>query len=278
MPGPMDSRNRSQPSIFNPTASMQSFNPVTGASTFGYNETTSPNHAPGTSSSCASTACWSGPIVNGPSDECFPGGFALPPEFFVMQNSGHQHHVNDNTAFQSIPENSMLLHSETADDRTSYYPQDLWYLPLEDNNLTQAYVWNQYGQLPLFNSGTIPPSLQTMMSQSSTEPLPIMMPSQEQSALSECAWIEDGKRCDHPISHDKRKLSTHLRNFHGVYGPEKKPVVCFWQGCDQNMQRGAIGRHIISCHLKTRWTCKNCSKTYSRRDAMKKHAKDCQVA
>lgn len=41
---------------------------------------------------------------------------------------------------------------------------------------------NQCGQLPGFNSGTFPPSpfLQTMMSQSSTEPSPIMMPSREQ--------------------------------------------------------------------------------------------------
>lgn len=278
MPGPMDSRNRSQPSIFNPTASMQSFNPVASASTFGYNETTSPNQAPGTSSSSASTAWWSGPIVNGPSDQYFPGGFTFPPESLVMQNSGYQYHVNDNTAFQSIPENSMLSHSETANDGTLYFPQDLCYPPPEDDNLTQAYVWNRCGQLPGFNSGTFPPSpfLQTMMSQSSTEPLPIMMPSQEQPVLSECAWIEDGKRCDHPIS--QRKLGVHLRDFHGVYGEEKKPVVCFWQFCDQNMQRRSIVRHIISCHLKTKWTCKNCSMTYSRRDGLKKHAKDCQAA
>ncbi|KAG1777043.1 hypothetical protein EV702DRAFT_1105230 [Suillus placidus] len=134
---------------------------------------------------------------------------------------------------------------------------------------------SQCGQPLWYNP--FPPSLQAMTSQPSTEPLFIMnlIPPPEQS---ECAWTEDGKRCGHPILNAKRKLGMHLRDFHGVQGNDKKSLVCFWQGCSRKMQRGAIGRHIISCHLKTRFTCKNCLKTYSRSDAMKKHAKDCQAA
>ncbi|KAG2153637.1 uncharacterized protein EDB93DRAFT_206530 [Suillus bovinus] len=189
-----------------------------------------------------------------------------------MQNSGHQHH--DNTTF--IPENSTLSHSETVDDRTFCYPQELWCLPLEDDNLSQAYIRSQCGQPLWYNPGELHPSLP--MSQSSMEPIPIMMPSQEQSDLFECAWIEDGKRCGHSISSDKRKLGMHLSDSHGIHGKDKKEVVCSWQGCNQPMQRGAIGRHIISRHLQVRWTCKFCPKNYSRRDAMKKHAKDCQAS
>ncbi|KAG1878147.1 hypothetical protein F4604DRAFT_598009 [Suillus subluteus] len=194
-----------------------------------------------------------------------------------MQNSGYQHHVNDNTAFRSVPENSMLSHSETADDRTFYYPQDPLCPPPVDENLTQAYILSQFGPV-WYNPGQFPPSLQVMTLQPSTEPLPTMMPPQEQSALHECAWIEDDKLCGHAISNHKRQLGMHLGNFHGIQGNDKKVVTCFWQGCKQKIQRGNIGRHIISRHLNTRWTCEHCFKAYSRRDAMKKHAKDCQAA
>ncbi|KIK40369.1 hypothetical protein CY34DRAFT_41513, partial [Suillus luteus UH-Slu-Lm8-n1] len=91
----------------------------------------------------------------------------------------------------------------------------------------------------------------------------------------ECAWIEDGKRCCHPLwpVDDTHKLGRHLREFHCVQGNEKKWVTCFWEGCNRKLQRGAIVQHIRSCHLKIRSPCTNCLKTYSRRDTMKKHAK-----
>lgn len=250
---------------------MQSSNLPAGAGAFIRNENTGPNYAP-----AASSAWWSGPPVNGPLDQHFQGDFTISPELLAMQSSGHQHHVNDNTAFRSIPENSMFSHSETADDRTFYYPQDPWCPPPVDDDLTQAYVWSQFEQSVWCNPGKFPPSLQGMSSQPPTEPFP--MPPQEQSAFFECAWIEDAKQCGHLISDHRRKLGMHLGEFHGIHGNDKKEVTCFWQDCNQKMQRGGIGRHIISCHMKTRWYCPNCTKTYSRRDAMKKHAKDCQGA
>ncbi|KAG1847362.1 hypothetical protein DFJ58DRAFT_798173, partial [Suillus subalutaceus] len=175
-----------------------------GAAVFRSNENTGPNYAPATSS--ASTAWWSGPTVDGPPDQRFQGNFTISPELLAMQNSGYQHHVNDNTAFRSVPENSMLSHSETADDRTFYYPQD----PL-------SYIWSQFRPV-WYNPGQFPPSSQ-------------------------------------------RQLGMHLGNFHGIHGNDKKEVTCFWRACNQKMQRGAIGRHIISRHLNTRWTCEHCFKT-----------------
>ncbi|KAG2342586.1 hypothetical protein BDR05DRAFT_351671 [Suillus weaverae] len=252
---------------------MQSPNLVAGGGVIKCNETTSPNHAPGTSR--ASTAWWSGPTVNDPLDQRFPGDFPFSPEFLAMQNSGHQYHVNDDTAFRNISENSLLSRSETTNDRTFCYPQDPQRPPPQDDNLTPAYIC-QWGQPLWYNPFTA--SLQAMTSQPSTEPLPVIIPPQEQSAFLECAWTEDGKRCGHPILDNRRKLGMHLRDSHGVQGNDKNELVCFWQGCSRKMQRGAIGRHIISCHLKTRFTCKNCLKAYSRSDAMKKHAKDCQAA
>ncbi|KAG2033507.1 hypothetical protein BDR03DRAFT_984985 [Suillus americanus] len=197
----------------------------------------------------ASSAWWSGPPVNGPLDQRFQGDFTISPELLAMhsslrdyRSSGHQHHVNDNTAFRSIPENSMFSHSETADDRTFYYPQDPWCPPPVDDDLTQAYVWQ------------IPPVL-----------------------AGDVVTAADGT-VPYAASRTTRKLGMHLGEFHGIHGNDKKEVTCFWQDCNQKMQRGGIGRHIISCHMKTRWYCPNCTKTYSRRDAMKKHAKDCQGA
>ncbi|KAG2140293.1 hypothetical protein BD769DRAFT_1662831 [Suillus cothurnatus] len=217
--------------------------------------------------------------ITGPLDQRFQGDFPISPELLLaIQNPGQQHHVNDSTAFRSIPGNSMLSQSQTVDDRAFYYPQELWYPWPEDDNLAHTHTWSQCRQPIWYNPGQFPPSLQVMTSQPSTQLLSNMMPPQEQSAVNECAWIEDGKQCGHPILNDRRKLGIHLSDFHGVQGNDKKDVMCLWQGCNQNMQRGAIRRHIISCHLKTRWTCENCSKTYSRRDTMKKHAKECQAA
>ncbi|KAG2072277.1 hypothetical protein BDR04DRAFT_1117104 [Suillus decipiens] len=253
---------------------MQSSNPIVGAAVSGYDETASLNYVPATS--CASTAWWPGPTVDGSLDQRFQNDFSFVREF--LENPGHQHLVNDNTAFQSIPENSMLSHSGTVDDRMFYYPQDPRGLPLEDDNLNQAYVGSQHGRPVWDNPGQFLPTLQVMASQPSTELLPIMMPPQDQLSFLQCAWTKDDKQCGHLIWGDKRKLGAHLRDSHGVQGNEKKEVVCLWNGCNHNMQRGAIGRHIISRHIKIRWTCEYCSKTYSRRDALRKHTKDCQAA
>lgn len=259
-------------------AYMQFSNPVADAAEFRRDENTGPNYAPATSR--ASTAWWPEPTVDGQFDQRFQGDFPLSPEWLAMQDSAHQHHVNDNTAFGSIPENSMLSHLEIADDRTFCYPQDLLHSSPEDDNLNQAYVWSQFGQPAWYNPGQFLPSLQVMTPQPSTEPLPTTMPRQEQLTLHECAWIENDKWCGHLVSNNKRKLGTHLCDSHGIQGNDKKDVVCLWNGCNRKLQRGAIGRHIVSCHMETRWACENinCTKSYSRRDAMKKHAKDCQAA
>jgi hypothetical protein len=54
--------------------------------------------------------------------------------------------------------------------------------------------------------------------------------------------------------------------------------VCRWRDCGQKLQRRGIGRHVASRHLKIQSYCHRCSKPYSRRDAMKKHARECQGA
>lgn len=255
---------------------MQSSNVVTSAAISRSNEITSPNDVHGTS--CASTAWWSGPIINSALDQRLPDDSSYSPEFLAVQNFGHQTHVNDNTASRSIPENPVLSHSETTDDGFFFYPPDPCYIPPEVDNLNQAYVWSQCGQPLWYIPRNFPPSLQAMTLQPSTEPLPDMIPPQEQLILPECAWIENGKRCGQPLLDDMRKLGMHLGDSHGIQGNDKKPVTCFWEGCNRKLQRGALARHIRSRHLKTRWACDNCFKTYSRRDAMRKHTKGCQAA
>lgn len=250
---------------------MQSSNLVAHAA---MSRTTSPNDVHGTSR--ALTAWWPGPIINGPLDQRLPDDFSYSPEFLAVQNSGHQHHVDDNTAFRSIPENPILSHSETTDDSFFFHPPDPWYPPAEVD-INQAYILSQCGQPLWYIPQKFPPSLQAMTSQPLTEPLPNMITPQEQ-LLPECAWIENGKRCGQPLLDDTRKLGMHLGNSHDIQGNDKKPVTCFWEGCNRKLQRGALARHIRSRHLKTRWACNNCLKTYSRRDAMKKHTKGCQAA
>lgn len=253
---------------------MQTSNIVVRSAISRSNGITSLNHVPGTFR--ASNAWCSGPAVNSPLNQRFPDDSSYPPEFLAVQNSGHQHHVNYNTAFRSIPENPMLSHSEATNDRLFFYPPDPSYPPPQVDDLNQAYIWDQCGQPLWYIPQKFPPSLQAMPSQPLTEPLPNMMPPQEQ-LLPECAWIEDGKRCGQPLSDDTRKLGMHLGDSHGIQGNDKKLVTCLWEGCNRKLQRGALARHIRSRHFKTRWACKHCLKTYSRRDAMNKHAKGCQA-
>ncbi|KAG0702972.1 hypothetical protein DFH29DRAFT_469340 [Suillus ampliporus] len=111
-----------------------------------------------------------------------------------------------------------------------------------------------------------------------TEPLPVAAPPQPQPAFHVCDWIENGKPCGQTILDDMRKLGTHLSDAHNVHGNERKEMVCHWQGCGRKLQRGAIRRHISSCHLGIKSQCQYCFKEYSRRDAMRKHSKECQAA
>ncbi|KIK40356.1 hypothetical protein CY34DRAFT_272477 [Suillus luteus UH-Slu-Lm8-n1] len=117
---------------------MQTSNIVVRSAISRSNEITSLNHVPGTFR--ASNAWCSGPAVNRPLNQRFPDDSSYSPEFLAVQNSGHQHHVNYNTAFRSIPENPMLSHSEATNDRLFFYPPDPSYPPPQVDDLNQAYI------------------------------------------------------------------------------------------------------------------------------------------
>ncbi|OAX39954.1 hypothetical protein K503DRAFT_769022 [Rhizopogon vinicolor AM-OR11-026] len=212
-------------------------------------------------------------------DQLLSGDFTFSQEVAEVM-----HHTTDLTGYHNTPENFLSFHSETADNEQFYYPSEPQdYIPLTaDDSLAQAYVWSQANSLSSwFDPGDLHhQSFQAMISQPSVEQLKPMMPSQVFSRSPGdhhvCDWIENDVRCGQPIMGDI--LGAHLRNAHNVQGNEKKMLVCRWRDCGQELQRGGIRRHVATRHLNIKSHCHNCFKSFSRPDAMKKHARECQGA
>ncbi|KAJ8596351.1 hypothetical protein M405DRAFT_837176 [Rhizopogon salebrosus TDB-379] len=255
---------------------MQSFNSAAGTSAFQRNGTTSPDQPHTPWSSGLLTLLGSGFDVNG-LDYRLSDDLTFSQEF--VQVIQPQCHLTVPTGCHSIPENYLPFHSNTTDIEQLYYlpePQE-FHPSIADDSLSQTCVSSQE-DFPWFDPGKIPQSLPVLVSQPSMEPLQVMKAPQASSQSSGvyrvCDWIENDVQCGQTISGDI--LSTHLRNAHNIQGNEKRILVCRWYNCGQELQRGGMRRHVATRHLKLKSRCHHCFKPYSRRDAMKKHAKECQ--
>ncbi|KAG1745531.1 uncharacterized protein EDB91DRAFT_1246409 [Suillus paluster] len=251
---------------------MQSSNPIPSIFRSNGTRSSDPAQVPETSN-YPSSAWESVPDVN-VLDQYFSGDLV---SVAMMQNSGNQPHVTDHTGYHSIPENALLFHPETEFNRQFCYPPDSWQIPPPpaDDSLTHAYIWSHRSPVWI-NSGQLPQSLEAVESQPSTK-LPVTTSPQARPTSHVCHWIENGVPCGQTISDVMRKLGAHLSDAHNVQGNEKKKIVCNWKDCGREMHRGGIRRHVYSRHFNIKSQCPNCLKEYSRSDAMKKHAKECQT-
>ncbi|KAI0938766.1 hypothetical protein AcV5_000375 [Taiwanofungus camphoratus] len=93
-----------------------------------------------------------------------------------------------------------------------------------------------------------------------------------------CCW--DGSCVDALTDLTPRGISRHLEQSHLVQTThrhdKRRRVICLWNGCFKNIKLENIGKHIAAVHLKsTRQTCSVCKRVFSRKDALRRHQKDC---
>lgn len=61
--------------------------------------------------------------------------------------------------------------------------------------------------------------------------------------LFQCLW----EHCNHIIF--AQRLSTHLRECHGIRGANKMLVNCLWDYCNSELNEEMLSRHVESVHL-----------------------------
>ncbi|KAJ8596352.1 hypothetical protein M405DRAFT_175480 [Rhizopogon salebrosus TDB-379] len=250
-----------------------------GAPVFRSNRTSRHNLNPDHWTPSVLTAWQSGLNVHS-LDQYLSTDFTFSQEFpEVLQ---FQCHTTDLTGRHTIHENFLSSQSDTTNNDQVYYPSELRdYNPLPaDDSLAEAYEWN-HANSPSgwLGPDELPLSFRAMVSQLSMDQLPVVTPPHASSQspgvyVSVCDWIENDIPCGQTISGDI--LGTHLRNAHNVRGNEKRMLVCHWRNCDQELQRNGMRRHVATRHLNLKSHCYYCFKPYSRRDAMTKHARECQ--
>ncbi|KAG1736819.1 hypothetical protein EDB19DRAFT_1024344 [Suillus lakei] len=91
--------------------------------------------------------------------------------------------------------------------------------------------------------------------------------------LFQCMWgYPHGTYCNALIR--GYNLATHLREVHGIHGPDKLRLECKWNGCDRELNKESLVRHVEECHIGIVFDCK-CGKTFSRKDTLGRHKKTC---
>ena len=70
-------------------------------------------------------------------------------------------------------------------------------------------------------------------------------------------------------------LTAHLRDAHDIHGADKKRVYCLWEGCNTEMNKESIARHVEEKHLMVVYPCGTCRSSFTRRDTLKKHKTTC---
>ncbi|KAG1781232.1 kinase-like domain-containing protein [Suillus placidus] len=88
-----------------------------------------------------------------------------------------------------------------------------------------------------------------------------------------CKWDgPDGLPCrDLIFGH---QISYHLREVHGIRGSDKSPVWCMWAGCNKQLNRESLSKHVEEIHLGIVYSC-DCGNAYSRTDILERHRKTC---
>ncbi|KAG2032693.1 hypothetical protein BDR03DRAFT_969253 [Suillus americanus] len=71
-------------------------------------------------------------------------------------------------------------------------------------------------------------------------------------------------------------ISSHLREVHGIHGSDKCRNMCIWNGCNRELKKESLLRHVEEVHLRIVYSC-DCGNTYSRRDTLNRHQRSCTV-
>ncbi|KAG1898503.1 uncharacterized protein F5891DRAFT_1043783 [Suillus fuscotomentosus] len=85
-----------------------------------------------------------------------------------------------------------------------------------------------------------------------------------------CMWDDEyGLHCNELVQGGN--MATHLREFHGISGPEHLAVLCRWQGCNASMNKGSLTRHVQGTHLGIRYPCNTCGRVFTRIYGLEMH-------
>ena len=89
-----------------------------------------------------------------------------------------------------------------------------------------------------------------------------------------CLWTDaHGLRCNEFFYGNN--LSAHMQNVHNIHGPDNLRLNCLWKDCGIPLDKEYLSRHIEEKHLGIGHPCSACGKTYSRKDTLSKHKKNC---
>ncbi|KAG2075414.1 hypothetical protein BDR04DRAFT_1150225 [Suillus decipiens] len=87
-----------------------------------------------------------------------------------------------------------------------------------------------------------------------------------------CLWdVAQGLHCDALIHGNE--LSTHLREAHGIHGPDNRRVFCLWESCNREFNKESLARHVEEIHLRIAYKC-DCGRIFSRRDTLNRHKRN----
>ncbi|KAG6330679.1 hypothetical protein ID866_8407 [Astraeus odoratus] len=86
-----------------------------------------------------------------------------------------------------------------------------------------------------------------------------------------CGWLlpHTSTPCNMAVLGDD--FSAHLRDYHGVHGNDKAKVYCRWLGCNLQMNKESVARHVAEMHLQRRHYCYLCPETFSRKNTLNSH-------
>ncbi|KAF9223614.1 hypothetical protein BS17DRAFT_780898 [Gyrodon lividus] len=86
-----------------------------------------------------------------------------------------------------------------------------------------------------------------------------------------CGWTAGQSICNAAVPGPE--FAEHLRVYHGVTGPDKTKLRCYWTGCGSIMNKESVVRHVQEMHLNWKYACPVCSEEFSRNNTMTNHWK-----
>ena len=93
-----------------------------------------------------------------------------------------------------------------------------------------------------------------------------------QTQIYGCQWLANSAPCEMRVMADRRSITEHLQQVHGMkMGEEKARKTCLWDGCRSTLNKESLVRHIIGVHLKKGAHCAECGLLFAREDSLKRH-------
>lgn len=63
---------------------------------------------------------------------------------------------------------------------------------------------------------------------------------------------------------------AHLRDYHGITGPDDIQLSCGWVACSMHMNKERIYRHVMEMHLRI---CPFCDEAFSQKHTLHAHVR-----